>query len=121
MIRIVGIEPGARKAQQYFFFGPNARSRAAHAWSTAPKEGGKALREAFSPKAAVQVIESVESDVTPIAAKIEGCDSIPLAIPIVGTIDSPGARAAVSPVATCPRGHLVVRARCTVCTWEAAR
>lgn len=104
MIRIVGIEPGAAKAQQYCFFGPNARERAAHAWSTAPKEGGKALREAFSPKAAVRIIEAVESDVTPIAAKIEA-----------------PAPAAVSPAVTCPRGHLVVRARCTVCTWEAPR
>lgn len=104
MIRIVGIEPGARKAQQYFFFGANARERAAHAWNTAPKEGGKALREAFSPKAAVQVIEAIESNVTPLAAKIEA--------------PTP---AAVAAVATCPRGHLVVSARCTVCTWEAPR
>ena len=104
MIRIVGIEPGARKAQQYFFFGPNARERAAHAWNTAPKDGGKALREAFSPKAAVHVIEAVESDVTPIAAKVEA--------------PTP---AAVAAVTACPRGHPVVSARCTVCTWEASR
>lgn len=104
MIRIVGIEPGARKAQQYFFFGPRARERAAHAWNTAPKDGGKALREAFPPKADVHIIESVESESALLAPKIEA-----------------PAPVAVAPMATCPRGHMVVRERCTICTWEASR
>lgn len=103
MIRIVGIEPGARKAQQYFFFGPNARARAAQAWSTAPKDGGKALREAFSPKADVRIIEAEEREEVLSAVSIE-------------------APAAVAPLTIrCPSGHLVARGRCTVCTWEVSR
>ena len=104
MIRIVGIEPGARKAQQYFFFGANARERAAHAWTTAPKEGGRALKESFSAWADVRIVEASEQVDTLSAVAIEA--------------PTP---AAVAPVATCPRGHLVVSARCTVCTWEASR
>lgn len=100
MIRIVGIEPGARKAQQYFFFGPNAKERAAHAWNTAPKDGGKALREAFSPKADVRIIESAEH--------AESLATVTIEAPVT-----------VAPAALrCPMGHAVARGRCTVCTWE---
>ena len=103
MIRIVGIEPGARKAQQYFFFGPNAKERAAHAWNTAtaPKDGGKALREAFSPKADVRIIEAQEREEV-----------------IASTVEAPPAAVAPVIATECPSGHLVVRDRCTVCTWE---
>lgn len=110
MIRIVGIEPGARKAQQYFFFGPNARARAAQAWSTAPKDGGKALREAFSPKADVRIIEAEERII-----EAEEREEVLSAV----SIEAP---AAVAPLTIrCPSGHLVARGRCTVCTWEVSR
>jgi len=104
VIRIVGIEPGARKAQQYFFFGPNARERATHAWNTAPKDGGKALREAFSPKADVRIIEAEEREEV-----------------IASTVEAPPAAVAPVLATECPSGHPVVCDRCTVCTWEAPR